>query len=190
MSWIWERLTGDLLPGDGQVPDLDVVLRCLGRLRRLDEAPVVRPVDGRAVGALEPRMAGDELPRVIDLDHLAIGQDFDTLAGQAARDRVAVRLVVLGHVSERAFLDHIGSPALHGEQQVLLLEEHLRGLAMGRPVDALVGHLDDPLEKLRVEIVEARKVLPPEEALDVLDARFHLALGLADGASGGSRNAG
>jgi hypothetical protein len=42
----------------------------------------------------------------------------------------------------------------------------------------LVGDRNDPLEKLAIEIVEARERLAPEEPLDVLDARLDLALGL------------
>jgi len=134
------------------------------------------------MGSLDTRMAGNEFPGMVDFDHFAVGQDFHALAGQAIRHRVAVGLkghqAVFGNVAQRSLLDHVGPMTGHRQEKVLFLEEHLRRLPMGRPVDALVGHLDDPLEKLRVEIVEARKLLPPEEALDVLDARFHLALGL------------
>ncbi len=49
---------------------------------------------------------------------------------------------------------------------------------MGRPVDALVGNVDDPVGELGVEVVQACKLLPPEEAFDILDPRFDLALGL------------
>lgn len=52
------------------------------------------------------------------------------------------------------------------------------GYGRGSAVDALVGHRRDPMEKLGVEIIQARKLLPPEEPFHVLDARFHLALGL------------
>lgn len=127
-------------------------------------------------------MAGDELPAIVDLDHLPVCQDFDALTGQAAENRVAVRLeghqAVLGHIPQRPLLKDIGSPFLRRERQVLLLEEHLGRLPVRRAVDTLVGDVDDPGQKLGVEIVQTGELFSPKEPLDVFDARLHLALGL------------
>ena len=49
---------------------------------------------------------------------------------------------------------------------------------MGRPVDALIGHGDDPVHQALVEMIQRVEGLASQEALDVLDARFDLALGL------------
>jgi len=142
----------------------------------------MRLVDARPVGALDPRMTGDELARVINLDLIPVGQDLDLFPGQPVRDRVAVGLegdkTVLGDVPYRTLLEDVGPPALAREKQILFLKEHLGGLAVGRAVDPLVGDIYDPLEKPGVEIFETSELFAPEEPLDVLNARLHLALGL------------
>ena len=123
-------------------------------------------------------MTGDELAGVVDLDHLPVGQDFDPFARQPVGHRVAVGFegdeAVLGDVAHGPLLEDIGGTALHGEEKVLFLEEHLGGPAVRRAVDALVGDVDDPLEKLDIEVVETLELFAPEEALHVLDARLDL----------------
>lgn len=127
-------------------------------------------------------MAAYKLPAVVDLDHFAVGQDLDALAGLTIRHRVAFGMerdkAVLGYIAQRALLKDVGPTVLHREQQALFLQEHLRMLPVCRAVDAFVGEGRDPGEELGVEVIQARELLPPEEALDILDARLDLAVGL------------
>lgn len=82
---------------------------------------------------------------------------------------------------------HISSPAPAREKQSLFLFERLRRLVVGRPVDLLVGDVDDPFDKDGVKIVEATELFAPQEALDVLDPALDLALGLGSVRTRGTR---
>jgi len=127
-------------------------------------------------------MARDELTLMVNLDQLGFGLDPDAFSGQSVRYRVAVGFesnqAVLGDMPDGALLDDIRRSSLGGMKKIFFLKEHLRGFPMSRPVDSLVGHRHDPLQKTRVEMIEALERLSPEEPLDVLDPRLNFALRL------------
>jgi len=143
---------------------------------------IVGPVGLAAVTTLAAGMGHDELAVMIDQHAVGLTLDLDRLAHEAEGNGVAVGLkahqAVLGHVPQGAVLDGVGRPLTMIQQQFLLLKEHLGRFPVGRSVDPLIGNDHDPVHQALIEMVQRVEGLAPQEALDVLDARFDLALGL------------
>jgi len=143
---------------------------------------IMHPVAYAPVPPLAAGVGHDELAVMVDQNPVSLALDLDRLPHEAEGHGVAVGLeahqAVLGHVPQGAVLQDVGRPPTMIQKQPLLLEEHLGGSAVGRPVDALIGHRDNPVQQGLVEMIQRAEGLAPQEALDVLHTRFDLALGL------------
>ena len=143
---------------------------------------VVGPVGDAAVSLLAAGMGRDQLAAMIEPHVLPLTHHLHGLSHEAKGHGVAVGLeahqAVLGHVTQGAVLQDVGRPLTMIQQQSLLLEKHLGGLPVGRSVEALVGNGQDPVHQALVEMIQRVEGLASQEALDVLHARFDLALGL------------
>jgi len=143
---------------------------------------VVGPVGDAAVSPLAAGMGRDQLAAMIEHHVLPVTHHLHGLPHEAEGNGVAVGLeahqAVLGHVPQGAVLQDVGRSPTMIQQQPLLFEEQLGRLPVGRPVDPLIGNGHDPVHQALVEMIQRVEGLAPQEALDVLDARFDLALGL------------
>jgi len=143
---------------------------------------VVGPVGDAAVPPLAAGMGRDQLAAMIEPHVLPLTHHLHGLPHEAEGHGVAVGLeahqAVLGHVPQGAVLQDVGRSVPVIQQQPLLLEEHLGGFPMGRSVDALIGNGHNPVHQALIEMIQRVEGLAPQEALDVLHARFDLALGL------------
>ena len=128
-------------------------------------------------------MLGDEAPAMGDVQAAAPPRDLDGLPDEREGHRVAIGLeadeVVLGDAPRLAGLQAEAGLAAGGDELALLAGEAVGGALVGGAVDPHVGDLGLPLAELLPQVLLVDEGPAREEiALEVLHARFDLALGL------------
>jgi len=126
------------------------------------------------IRSLAEGMDCNQMAVMKNTDKIRIAMDFDLLAHETGRNRIAVCLksdeAVLSHMPDHTLLKDIRRPPSMIDQQLSFLLKHLDGLAMSGTVDSLVGRSTCLAHQGVVEMFEGIESLAPEEALDILDS--------------------